>query len=100
MSKIQVCFAYNLNSLNAEMTVAVIANVYSGSEFPEIQSGVPTECADGVYAEIVSATFHPQGRHKAWLFENIPPIIREDMEAMAIEKAVEKVFSESPEFQY
>lgn len=85
----QVSFAYHITSLNAEFTIAVTANVYPGS--PAI--GFDHDSTQP-YAEIVAATFHPTARQKAQIWENIPAVIRQDMERVAIEK----VFSEEFEF--
>lgn len=85
ISKIQVAFAYHLNSLESEWTVAVVANVYHGrydTSYPrDLQTGQDEEAT----AEIVAATFHPQGRDRAETWDNIPSRIREDIERAAIE---------------
>ena len=89
-AKIQVAFAYHINSLSAEWTVAVVANVYPGrpdASYPrEMQTGEDEETT----AEIVAATFYPTFRHggsKGEAWENIPLAILEDIERVAIEKA-------------
>ena len=94
-SKTQVSFAYLLTSLNMETTVAVVANVYFGQP----ANGYDHDATD-TYAEIVAATLHPTPRHKMQAWENIPAVIREDMEQVAIEKAVDKMFAEAPELEY
>lgn len=84
-AKIQVAFAYHLNSLEAEWTVAIVANVYPGRPDSFYRRDEQTGQDEETTAEIVAATFHQQGG--AW--ENIPDMIRQDMERAAIAYAAE-----------
>lgn len=91
----QVNFAYHLNSINAEFTVAVTANVYAGQPANGFDHDTtPT------YAEIVAATFHSTARHKAEAWETIPALILADMERQAVEIAVERMAKEVEEFDF
>lgn len=84
-AKIQVAFAYHLNSLEAEWTVAIVANVYPGRPDSFYRRDEQTGQDEETTAEIVAATFHQQSG--AW--ENIPDTIRQDMERAAIAYAAE-----------
>ena len=84
-AKIQVAFAYHLNSLEAEWTVAIVANVYPGRPDSFYLRDEQTGQDEETTAEIVAATFHQQSG--AW--ENIPDMIRQDMERAAIAYAAE-----------
>lgn len=88
-AKIQVAFAYHLNSLEAEWTVAIVANVYPGRPDSFYWRDEQTGQDEETTAEIVAATFHPQGGQKAEAWENIPDMIRQDMERAAIAYAAE-----------
>lgn len=91
----QVNFAYHLNSINAEFTVAVTANVFPG----QTANGFDHDATD-TYAEIIAATFHSTARHKAEAWGNIPAVILEDMERQAVEIAVERMAKEVEEFDF
>lgn len=89
-AKIQVAFAYHINSLSAEWTVAVVANVYPGGPDASLPREMQTGEDEETTVEIVAATFYPTFQHgggKGEVWENIPLMILEDMERVAIEKA-------------
>ena len=88
-AKIQVAFAYHLNSLEAEWTVAIVANVYPGRPDSFYRRDEQTGQDEETTAEIVAATFHQQGGQQGGAWENIPDMIRQDMERAAITYAAE-----------
>ena len=90
-TKQQVVFEYLLTSQNgAEFPLIVIADVYP-AQYATIRDRVPEDDGCDQYADILSVVYASEAQCKSECWDDLPKFMRRDIEAVAIQKANEKL---------